>query len=571
MKNLELAEIFREIALILEIKGENLFRIRAYQRAAQNIEGLTEDIEDFIRTDRLKEIPGIGADLSERIKEFVKTDRIKVYEDLKKSIPAGVLSLLEIPSIGPKTAKMLYGKLKIKGIADLERAIEEHMLEGIKGVKEKTIANIQKGITLLKTGKEHMPLALAMQIADDFVSALKKIPGIGNVCVAGSLRRRKETVRDIDILAVSDSPKKVMDTFSTLPAVKDILAHGQTKSSIRTQDGVQVDCRAVDVNSFGAAMVYFTGSKNFNIKLRQIAIKKGLKLNEYGLFRKNKFVAGKTEAEMFKHLGLPYVEPELREDTGEIQLALKSKLPILIELKDIKGDLHVHSKWSDGMNGIEDMAQAASKLGYSYIAMTDHSQSLRVANGLNKDDLKKKRLEIDKVNKKMKNFRVLYGTEVEINSDGSIDYSEDILKQFDVVVAAIHIAFKQGKEKLTSRIVNACRNKHVHIIAHPTGRLWGTRDAYDINFDEVLKVARETNTALEINSFPNRLDLNDTNVRRAKAAGVKIAINSDAHIAEQLKVMQFGIFVARRGWLERKDVINTLPLEQLLKTIKNEN
>jgi len=568
MKNLEIAEVFREIAQILEIKGENPFRIRAYERAAQNIEGLTEDIEDFMQTDRLQEIPGIGHDLSERIKELVKTGRIRLYEDLKKSIPAGVLSLLDIPSIGPKTAKLLYEKLNIKCVRDLERAIEEHTIEGIEGIKEKTIANIQRGITLFKMGKERMPFPVAMQVADEFTTALKKIPDIRDVAVAGSLRRHKETVRDIDILAVSNNPKSVMKVFTRLPVVKDTSAHGETKASIRTKDGIQVDCRVVDAKSFGAAMIYFTGSKNFNIKLRQIAIRKGLKLNEYGLFSKDKFVAGRTEEEMFKRLGLHYIEPELREDNGEIELALKSKLPRLIELGDIKGDLHAHSRWSDGMSSIEDLAQAAKKMGYSYIAITDHSQSLRVAKGLKKEELKKKKQEIDKVNKKIKNFTVLYGTEVDVNSDGRIDYPDDTLKSFDIVVAAIHIAFKQGSQHLTKRIINACKNKYVHIIAHPTGRLWGTRDAYDIDFDEITKVAKETNTALEINSSPNRLDLNDINARRAKAAGVKIAINTDAHIAEQLGVMEWGVFVARRGWLGKEDVINTLPVGQLLKVIK---
>lgn len=568
MKNLEVAEIFRDIATILEIKGENPFRIRAYQRAAQNIEGLTEDINDFVRKDSLRDIPGVGHDLAERIKEFVKTGSIRLYEDLKKSIPSAVLELLDIPSIGPKTARLLYEKLKIKSVADLERAIEEHLLDGIPGIKEKTISNIQKGIVLLKMGKERLSLPVAIQIADEFTQELENVSGVSRVCAAGSLRRHKETVRDIDMLVVSDSPGRIMNKFTRLPQIKDVLAHGDTKSSVRTKDGVQVDCRVVDKKSFGAAMVYFTGSKNFNIKLRKIAIRKRLKLNEYGLFSGNKFVAGRTEEEMFKSLGLSYIEPELREDSGEVELASKGILPRLLELGDIRGDLHVHSNWSDGNNSIEEMAQAAQKRGYSYIAITDHSQSLKVARGLNKNELARKKRMLDSVNKKMKNFRVLYGTEVEISSEGRIDYPDALLKEFDIVVAAIHIALKQSREKLTKRIINACNNKYVHIIAHPTGRLWGSRDAYDIDFDEVLKAARVTNTALEINSFPNRLDLNDVNARRAKASGVKIAVNSDSHAADQLDVVRYGVFAARRGWLTRDDVINTLPLEQLLKTLK---
>jgi DNA polymerase (family 10) len=324
----------------------------------------------------------------------------------------------------------------------------------------------------------------------------------------------------------------------------------------------------VEKKSFGAALLYFTGSKNFNIKLRQLAIKKGLKINEYGVFRKNRFVCGTIEEEIFKILGMSYIEPELREDNGEIELAQKSQLPVLIELKDLKGDLHVHSKWSDGGNTIEEVVQAAKKRGYSYIAITDHSQNLKIAGGLSIADLKKKKKEIDRMNKKLKGFRVLYGTEVDIDSDGKLDYKDEILKEFDVVVAAIHSGFKQSKTQLTKRLVEACQNKYVHIIAHPTGRLWGERDAYDIDIEEVLKVARETNTHLEINAFPQRLDLNDLNCRRVKEAGVKLALGTDAHTVEQLETMKLGIAVARRGWLAKKDVLNTLEVEELLKTMK---
>jgi len=570
MKNLEIAQIFREIAQILEIKGDNPFRIRAYERAAQNIEGLTEDIEDYLKEDRLGEIPGIGKDLAEKIKEFTSSGKIKAYLDLKKSVPAGVLALLNIPSVGPKTAKLLYEKLKIKNAEDLEKAIARNKLQGIFGIKEKTIENILKGIAIVKKGQERMTLAQAGQVADEFVSALEKLPEVKKISTAGSLRREKETVRDIDILVISDQPKKVMHTFVTLPEVKDILAEGETKSSVRTKLDVQVDCRVVEAKSFGAALIYFTGSKNFNIKLRQIAIKKGLKVNEYGIFRKEKFLAGRSEEEVFKVLGLPYIEPELREDNGEIELSLKGKLPRLhlIELKDIKGDLHTHSTWSDGGNSIKEMAEAARGLGYSYIAITDHSQSLKVAGGLTPADLKKKKQEIDKINKTLKGFRVLYGTEVDIDSDGKIDYPDDILKEFEITVAAIHSGFKQSKAQLTRRILRACANKYVHIIAHPTGRLWGTRESYEIDMDEVLRVARETNTSLEINAFPQRLDLNDLYARRAKEMAVKLAIGTDAHAIEQLKTMKLGMAVARRGWLSREDVINTLAVEELLRTIK---
>jgi len=568
MKNLEVSAIFREIAKILEIKGGNPFRIRAYERAAQNIEGLTEDIEVFIRDDRLTEIPGIGKDLSERIKEFVKKGKIKVYEDLKKSIPKGLLDLLNIPSVGPRTAKLLYEELKIKNIPDLERAIKKNRLQGIFGIKEKTIENISKGIALLKRGKARMTLAQAIQVADGFIKGLKDLAEVKKISPAGSLRRQKETVRDIDILVESDKPKKIMNTFTRLASVGMVLAKGKTKSSVRTKEDVQADCRVVEKKSFGAALLYFTGSKNFNIKLRQLAIRKGLKINEYGIFRKNRFIAGSTEEEIFKALGMPYIEPELREDNGEIELAQESRLPHLIELKDIEGDLHVHSQWSDGGNTITEMVQAAKLRGYSYIAITDHSQSLKIAGGLSVADLKKKKKEIDQINKKLKNFRVLYGTEVDIDSDGKLDYKDEVLKEFDLVIAAIHSGFKQSKEQLTKRMIKACQNKYVHIIAHPTGRLWGERDAYDLDMEEVFRVAKITNTQLEINAFPQRLDLNDLNCRRARELGVKLVLGTDAHATEHLDSMKLGIAVARRGWLGKEDVLNTLSVDELLKAIK---
>jgi len=568
MKNLEISEIFREIASILEIKGDNPFRVRAYERAAQNIEGLSEDIENYIKQGRLSEIPGIGKDLAAKIVEIARTGKLKFLEGLKKTIPSGLLELLNIPSVGPKTAKLLYEKLKIKNIPDLEKAIRQDKLKDIFGIKEKTVENIRKGIEILKRAGERMSLAVAMQAAEEFTGVLRKLPEVKRISSAGSLRRQKERVRDIDILVVSRRPEKVMNTFTKIPAVRDVLAKGETKSSVRTKDDVQVDCRVVEARSFGAALMYFTGSKNFNIKLRQLAIKKGLKLNEYGAFKKGKFIAGRSEEEIFKLLDMAYVEPELREDTGEIELARKFKLPHLIELKNIKGDLHVHSRWSDGSNSIEEVARACQEGGYSYVAVTDHSQGLKVAGGLSQQELKKKKQEIDKVNKKLKGFRVLYGTEVDIDSNGKLDYPDEALKEFDIVVAAIHSGFKQSKEQLTRRLVRACQNKYAHILAHPTGRLWGTRDAYEVDLEEVFKSAKQTNTALEINAFPRRLDLNDLNCRRAKEMGVKLAIDTDAHITEQLEMMKLGISVARRGWLSPGDVINTLTLEELLKAIK---
>jgi len=568
VKNNEIAQVFRDIATILQIKGANVFRIRAYERAAQNIEGLTEDIETFAAEGRLTEIPGIGKDLSDRITEYVASGKIQFFEDLKKSIPEGLLELLKIPSVGPKTAKLLYDQLNITNISELENAIAENKLAGIFGIKEKTIENMRKGIALIKRGKERMSLAQAIQLADDFIRRLEKLPEVKKITPAGSLRRQKETVRDIDILAVSKNPQKIMQAFVSHPQVKEVTAQGQTKASVRTKDDVQLDCRVVEEKSFGAALVYFTGSKNFNIKLRQLAIRKGLKVNEYGVFKNEKYVCGKTEDEVFKALGMAYVEPELREDNGEVELALSAGLPTLITLKDIRGDLHVHSSWSDGGNSIAEMATACRSRGYAYVAITDHSQGLKIANGLTMADVKQKKREIGRLNKTFKNFRILFGAEVDIDSDGKLDYPDATLKEFDIVIAAIHTGFKQSRQQLTRRIIAACKSSRVHIIAHPTGRLLGSRDAYDIDLEEILKACRDTNTALEINAFPNRLDLNDVSSRRAKELGVKIAINTDSHAVEHLDAMPLGLAVARRGWLQKKDVLNALSLKELLQAIK---
>jgi len=411
-------------------------------------------------------------------------------------------------------------------------------------------------------------LAEALQIADEFIKPLKSLAEVKMISPAGSLRRKKDTIRDIDILVISDKPQKVMDKFVSLPQVSEVLAKGETKASVRTDRDIQVDCRVVEEKSFGAALLYFTGSKNFNIKLRKLAIKKGLKINEYGVFKNDKFLVGKTEEEIFKFFKMAYIPPELREDTGEVELALKFSLPILVEEKDIRGDLHVHSQWSDGGNTIEEIVEYSKKKNYSYVAITDHSQSLKVAGGLDLNSLRKKKQQIENLNKKLKDFKVLFGTEVDIDSEGNLDYKDEILKEFDIVIAAIHTGFKQSKEKLTSRIIKACQNKYVHIIAHPTGRLWGVRDAYEIDFEKILKVCRDTHTALEINAFPQRLDLNDNYAKMAKEAKVKLVIDTDAHTLEQMEAMHLGVAVARRGWLEKENVLNTFEWQELLKIIK---
>jgi len=567
MKNKLIAEIFKDIADILEIKGENHFRIRAYERAGQNIESLPEDVEVLIRENTLKDVDGIGKDLEEKIREIVSTGKLKYLEELKKDIPEGLIEMLNVPGIGPKTAKLLYEKLDIQDVVMLERMAHAGKIRGLEGMGEKTEENILAGIELFKKSREKLDLKTAADVAEGFVSKLKKLKEAKKISPAGSLRRMKDAVRDIDILISSNRPQDIMAAFVALSDVKDVVAKGPTKSSVLTKDNVQVDVRVVDESSYGASLMYFTGSKEHNIKLRQLAIKNSLKLNEYGLFKGEKIIAGKTEEEIYAALGLSYIEPELREDRGEVEASLKGKLPDLVKIEDIKGDLHNHSTWSDGGSSIEEIVIKARELGYEYIAITDHSQGLKIAGGLNASELDLKRKNIEKLNKKYKDIKILFGSEVDIDSDGNLDYPDSVLREMDIVIAAIHAGFKQSSASITRRIIKACQNKYISIIAHPTGRLWGSRDAYDMNFEEVFKAAKDTNTALEINSFPQRLDLNDVNSRMAKEAGVKIVINTDSHVAEHLSMMKFGVAVARRAWLEKKDVLNTASLDKLKLTL----
>ncbi|MDO8602676.1 MAG: DNA polymerase/3'-5' exonuclease PolX [Candidatus Omnitrophota bacterium] len=567
MKKALIAKIFRDIAEMLEIKGENFFRVRAYEKAAQNVESLPDDIEAFAKEDRLKDIPGVGKDLEEKIKEIISTGKLKYLEELKKDIPEGLLDMLNVPGVGPKTAKLLYEKLDIQDVVMLERMAHAGKIRGLPGMGEKTEENILAGIELFKKGRERLDLKTAQDVADGFITRLKKLKDVKKINPAGSLRRMKESVKDIDILISSAKPEKIIQAFTELEDVRDVIAKGPTKSSVLTKDGIQVDVRVVDGSSYGAALLYFTGSKEHNIKLRRLAIKKGLKLNEYGVFKGEKMIAGKTEDRMYKAMGLSYIEPELREDRGEFEASLKGELPNLVNIGDIKGDLHMHSTWSDGGSSIEEMVIRSRELGYEYIAITDHSQGLKIAGGLNIRELDLKRKEIERMNKKYKDIKILFGSEVDIDSDGNLDYPDSVLKEMDIVIGAIHAGFKQPGAIITKRIIRACQNKYVSIIAHPTGRLWGSRNAYDVDLEEVFKAAGDTNTAFEINSFPQRLDLNDINSRMAKASGVKIVINTDSHVAGHLDMMRFGVAVARRGWLEKKDVLNTAAFDKL--TLKN--
>jgi DNA polymerase (family 10) len=569
MKNQEIVRIFNDIADLLEIKGENPFRIRAYRRAALNIESLTKDVAG-ISKDELMKVPGIGQDLAGKIEEYVKTGKIQAYEDLKKEVPEGLGVLLSVPSLGPKTAKLLSDELKVKNMEDLERLARAHKLSGLPGIKEKTEENILKGIEMLKRGMERRPLGKVLPTANDIVEHLRKKAPVNKISIAGSIRRWKDTIRDIDILTTSRDPKAVMNTFVHMPQVKDVLMHGPTKSSVVTGEGIQVDLRVVEEGSFGAALAYFTGSKAHNIRLREMAVKAGLKINEYGIFREkdDKKVGGEKEEDVYRILGLSYVPPELREDTGEIEAAAEGKLPNLVEPGDIKGDLHVHTKRSDGSHDFDELIEEARKRGYQYIAITDHSKGLGIARGLSEERLMEEMKEIEAINRKLKGFRLLAGVEVDIRGDGRMDFPDDLLKKMDIVVASIHSGFRQNRQQIMKRMASAMRNPYVSVIAHPTGRLIGERDPYDVDINELLRIARETGTAIEINAYPLRLDLNDVHAKMAKEMGVRVVISTDTHITSQFNYMSYGVSIARRGWLEKKDVLNTMSYPALMKALK---
>lgn len=559
MRNAEVAGILYDISELLEIKGENIFKVRAYAKAARAIEGMTEDIEEVAARGKLTEIPGVGESIAEKIEEYLKTGRIEQYKELLKQVPVELHELLKIPSVGPKTAQLLHEKLGVKNIDDLEKAAKQHRIRRLAGFGAKKEENILSAIERYRQRSTRIPLGTALPLARKVVGFLKKSGIIDRIEPAGSLRRKKETVGDIDILATSSDPRAAIEAFVHLPQVKKILGQGITKATIVTRDAIQVDLRIIEEKSFGTSLQYFTGSKEHNIKLRDIARLKGLKLSEYDLeeVATGRKIYCKSDDEVYSKLGLLPIPPEIREDTGEIEAALSGKLPKLVMQKDIKGDFHVHTDWSEGINPLPEMVEAAKRLGYEYIAITDHSRSLGVAHGLSEERLLDQIKEIGKLNDKLSDFYVFTGTEVDIKADSSIDFPDSILSQCDVVVAALHVGQRQTRREITGRLVTAMENEHVDIIAHPTGRLIGEREAYDVDMDALLDAAASTGTVLEINAYPSRLDLNDVNARKAKNRGIKLTIDTDAHSTEQLGLMEFGVNVARRGWLGKNDLVNT--------------
>ena len=569
MTNREIADTFDLIADLLEVKGENVFRIRAYRNASLNLREMSEVLADVAKEGRLEELSGIGKDLASKIQELLATGRLEYLDRLKKEIPEVLATLMTIPGLGPKKAKQLYDHFKVKSMDHLEKLAKDGKLRALPGMGEKTESNILQGLKTVRRGLERKPLLVGLEIAGEIIDRLEALPVVDRIVVAGSSRRGRETIRDIDLLVVSKKPAAVMDQFVQLPFVDQVQAHGETKSSIRTSQGLQVDLRVVAPESFGAAWIYFTGSKAHNVKIRQLAQQKELLVNEYGVFRKkgNRRVAGKSEEEVYKSLGLPWVPPELREDRGEVEAGLKNRLPSLAEIKSMRGDFHMHSDWTDGGYPIEEVARAAKAKGYEYMLLTDHSQSLRIAGGLSAEKLLKQRAIVDKLNRTLKPFRVLLGTEMEILPDGSLDYDDSVLSQLDVVVAAVHSAFKQPKTQMTERIISAIRNPYVNIIAHPTGRLLGAREPYEVDLDEVAKEAARTGTALEINAQAKRMDLSDAQAKRAKELGAQLVVSTDAHTLDHLETMVIGVGLARRAWLENQDLLNTRRADEVLKWV----
>jgi len=575
MKNREIAGIFNEIADILELKGENRFRIAAYRRAAQALESLPEDVEELASTGRLSSIPGIGKDLEGKILEYIEKGEVSFLTELRKETPRVLLDMLKVPGIGPKTAVLIYDELGVESLEELKKAAEEHRIQGLPKIKAKTEENILKGIEFLEKSMGRTPIGSAYPLARKIVETLLSLPEVGSISPAGSLRRFKETIGDIDILVTSTSPDRVIEHFTGMEDVERVLASGKTKASVITKENIQVDLRVVEEESFGSALNYFTGSKEHNIRLREIAMQKGLKLNEYGVFKKlktgEKKIAGRTEEDVYKALGMDYIPPEIREDSGEIEAAVSHKLPKLVEKKDIKGDLHVHSTYSDGSISLEELAQIGKRLGYRYILVSDHSKSLRIANGLSRDELLMQIEEIDKINARLKGFRLLKGSEVDILPDGSLDYDDEILSLLDIVIIAVHSKFKMKRNEMTRRITRALRNPYANILAHPTGRVIGTRDEYELDMDEVFRVAAETNTAIEINCHPFRLDLDSKNVRKAIGMGVMITLGTDTHRFSEFEYIDYGVGIARRGWATKASILNTLSADRLIRTLKKKS
>jgi len=571
MTNNEVAQFLYNIAAMLEIIGESKFRVMAYERAGHSIEHLAEDIRDVWKRGRLEEIEGVGPSIAEKIAELLQTGKCRYYENLKKKVPEEEVALTEIPGVGPKIAKLLYEKYKIRSIKELEKAARSGKIRKIPRFGEISERNILRGIELLakkKIEKERVLLTIAEPIARDLMERLKTLPVVEKCDAVGSLRRMKETIGDVDIIVASKKPKEVIEFFVRLPVFKRILASGETKASAIHKHNVRVDLEILSSADYGSLLQHFTGSKQHNIHLRTWAVEKGLKISEYGVIKKGKVYHFSEEKKFYEFLGMQYIPPELREDGGEIEAALEHRLPKLVELKDIQGDLHVHTYESDGSYSPDELARAAMKMGYKYLGISDHTRGLGVARGLDEKRFAQQIKLIENLNKNYRGFKLLTGAEVNITAGGDLDINEKTLGKLDIVIGSVHSSFNQTKEVMTRRIIKALNHPEIDILGHPSGRIIGERESYEVDWKEVFKVAAKNKVAMEVNSFPDRLDLKDILIKEAIKYGVKIVINTDSHQLEHLELMRYGVAQARRGWARKKDVVNTMSLKEILRWAK---
>jgi DNA polymerase (family 10) len=564
MKNRLVAKILYEVADLLELEGVE-FKPRAYRRAAQAVESCPIPIEDLVAQGRLHELPGVGESIAQKIEEIVRTGKLALHEELKAKLPVDLYALTQVEGVGPKTAKLLYEALGVRTLEDLERVAKEGRIKEVKGLGPKIEEKILRGLQEARGAEKRELLGYALPLARHICKKLLETGLFRRVEPAGSLRRGKETVGDLDLLALSDRPEEAAQAFASLPEVEEILAQGPKKVSVRLTGGLQADLRIVPEESFGAALQYFTGSKAHNIRLRERAVARGWKLNEYGLFAEDgSVIAGKTEEEIYRALGLSFIPPELREDQGEIQAAEAGALPKLVELQEILADLHVHTDWSDGKMALLEVAQEARARGLRYLAITDHLRFAQAIPGLSPDDLRRQIEEIHRINESLEDFRLLCGVEANIGKDGSLDVPRDLLPQLDLVIASVHTHFRLSRKEMTERLVRAVEDEAVDVLGHPTGRLIGERPAYEADWDEVFRRAAKAGTLLEVNANPQRLDLPADLIRRALEYGVRFIVGTDAHAPEHLDFLEYGVLTLRRGWAQSKDVLNTLPLEAFL-------
>jgi DNA polymerase (family X) len=570
MDNADVAKLLDEVADLLEIKGENQFRVRAYRTAARTLESLGESVDAICKREpmRLADLPGIGKDLARKIADIVSTGKCAVLEELSATLPRSLVEMMRVTGVGPKRARLLYDQLGIRTIDELEEAAKSGKLRDVRGFGEVLVAHLLQGCAEHRARRGRFRLSEADAHAAPLVAWLRATPGVEMVDVAGSLRRRRETIGDLDILVATKHPESIADRLMAYADVRDVLARGETKCAVVLRSGMQVDVRAVEPATWGAALHYFTGSKAHNIAVRLLGVRRGLKISEYGIFRGKRRIGGRTEEEVFRAVGLPWMPPELREDRGEIDAAREGCLPHLVGLPDLRGDLHTHTDATDGKSTLREMLEGARARGYAYLAFTDHSHAARVTGGLGSGDFCAQARQIRALRKEMTDIAILHGAEVDILQDGRLDLDDETLDQLDVVIVSVHSSLHMKEREMTERVLRAMKNPRAAILAHPTGRLIGTREPIAIDMEKIVRAARDLGMLLEINSQPDRLDLNDVAIRMARDAGVKLVIDSDAHRVSELAYVRYGIDQARRGWCEARHVANTLPLTQLLPLLR---